>query len=149
MRQKERILCVEDNHDTCELIMIALGLSGFQVTPAYLASEGLRLAEADSFALYVIDGRLPDASGIDLCAKIHRLNSQRPIIFCSALPEKFTLPMAEAAGAKFYLSKPFNIQQLVDTVSELLANRNAERKSAQPSTPPCFTFASQRRRSRG
>ena len=123
IRDKGRILCVEDNRDTVELIRIALGLSGFQVTPAYLASEGLRLAERDGFALYVIDGRLPDASGIDLWAQIRRLDPHHPIIFCSALPEEFTLPEAKAAGAQVYLSKPLSIQHLISTVSHLLANR--------------------------
>jgi DNA-binding response OmpR family regulator len=121
LRTRRRILCVEDNRDTSELIEIALGLSGFQVIPAYRAGEALRLAERDQFALYVIDGKLPDASGIELCAQIRRLDSQNPIIFCSALPEKFTQEMAQAAGAQVYFPKPFSIQRLVSTVSDLVA----------------------------
>src|SRR6201999_2670568 len=121
--QKERILCIEDNRDTSEMIMIALGLSGYQVTPAHLGSEGLQLAESGDFALYVIDGRLPDASGIDLCERIHQLHPKRPIIFTSALPHEFPLPKALAAGADVYLPKPLSIQRLVNTVSDLLTRR--------------------------
>ena len=121
VQPRKQILCVEDNIDTCELINIALGMSGFHVVSAHWASDGLRLAESGRFALYVIDGRLPDASGIELCAQIRRFDRQNPIIFCSASPESFTPEMAQDAGAQIYFSKPLSIQRLVNTVSSLLA----------------------------
>jgi DNA-binding response OmpR family regulator len=124
---RQRVLCVDDNRDTCELIKIALGFSGIQVVPAYRASDGLRLAEDDQFALYVIDGRLPDASGIELCEQIRRLDKQNPIVFCSAIPERFTQDMATMAGAQAYFSKPLSIQQLVSTVTDLLGSKTRPR----------------------
>jgi DNA-binding response OmpR family regulator len=66
---------------------------------------------------------LPDASGIDLCDQIHRLDPKRPIIFCSALPHEFTLPKVLAAGADVYLPKPLSIQRLISTVADLLTRR--------------------------
>lgn len=122
-RTKPRVLCVDDNQDTCEMIAIALGLSGVEVVLAHSAEEALRLALSDNFDLYLLDGRLPDGTGVDVCSNLRKSGSEAPIIFCSGYGEHFDKQKALSAGADLYLLKPISIENLIKIVPELISNK--------------------------
>lgn len=123
---KPRILCVDDNDDTCFILRALLEKAGYQVSTAGSLSDALGLAGRDSFDLYILDNRFTDGSGLDLCRRIHELAPQTPIIFYSGAMYESDMKEGFGAGAQAYVSKP-DIDQLLKTVGRCL--------SASESTP--------------
>lgn len=80
-KSKPRILFVDDHEDTRVLVIAWLGTLGYEVTAAHSVSEGLKLALNESFDLYLLDSRLADGDGKDLCEKIREINERTPIVF--------------------------------------------------------------------
>lgn len=114
------ILFVEDNLDTQEIVSMFLQIEGYQVTGAHTAAEALRLARSQAFDLYLLDNRLPDESGIDLCRQLRESDPHTPIIFYSAKAYETDKQQALAAGAQGYLTKPCNLLELEQMISAFL-----------------------------
>jgi DNA-binding response OmpR family regulator len=113
-----RILCVEDDRDTCEVLSFVM--TDFDFKAVHTVAEATRLIEDASFDLFVLDNWLPDGSGLELCAKIRASGNLSPIIFTSAIGQKADIDEAMSAGADRYLVKPYEPELLIDTVKELL-----------------------------
>jgi DNA-binding response OmpR family regulator len=118
----KRILCVEDDPDTCEFITIWFSRSGFEVVSAGTFAEGLRLAKEEHFDLYLIDHRLPDGEGAELIQKIRDFDEYTPIIVTSADVRASTKQKAFSSGAHAFLEKPNNPELLTATVKGLIGN---------------------------
>jgi DNA-binding response OmpR family regulator len=116
---KKRILCVEDDRDTCELL--SLLFSEYEVVFAASLREAFSLLESQHFDLYVLDNWLPDGSGIEVCRKIHELKPHVPIIFTSAVGQRSEIKKAKDAGAREYLVKPYEPEKLQKVVKDLIA----------------------------
>lgn len=82
MNVRPRLLCVDDQVDTCALV--ASTLPDWDVVAAYTAWEGLRLAAAESFSMILLDYYLPDESGFETCAKIRAFDVDTPIVIFTA-----------------------------------------------------------------
>ena len=119
MQPLNRILCVDDHADTCEMLAQLLKLAGYESDSAATAQEALDLARADGFALYVIDHRLPDGDGIELCREVRALHPRTPIVIYSADAYPAQHQEAIAAGANAYIDKP-NIDELIAAVNDCL-----------------------------
>ena len=78
MRRKKRVLCVDDNTDTCALVTETL--KGWKVAAEHTIDEGLRRATAERFDLILLDYHLPDGNGLDLCRQIRSFDVGTPII---------------------------------------------------------------------
>ena len=72
---QRQILFVDDNHDTCEMMMLWFNPANYFVTAARTMAEGWKLAQSRSFDLCLLDSTLPDGSGYELCQLI-----------CAAIP---------------------------------------------------------------
>lgn len=116
------ILFVEDNADTREMVCLILQDDGYKVTCAETMYEALQLINQEKFNLYLLDERLPDGSGVELCERIREFDTETPIVFYSANAYKDEIKKALDAGAQEYLVKPVNIVQLEETVDKLLDN---------------------------
>lgn len=80
----KRILCVEDNEDTCFILETLLSRQDFEVVSAPDAEEALRLIEKEKFNLYIVDTALPAMSGLDFCKEVRKVDPETPILFASA-----------------------------------------------------------------
>ena len=80
-KSKPRILFVDDHEDTRFLVVTWLGTLGYEVTATHSVKEGLELAMSESFDLYLLDSRLADGDGKDLCEKIRAFDELTPIVF--------------------------------------------------------------------
>ncbi|MDT5063440.1 MAG: two-component system, OmpR family, response regulator [Acidobacteriota bacterium] len=118
---KCRILYVDDHEDTSYMLTHLLGQSDYEVVTAGSMSEALDLIKSQKFDLYVLDKRLPDGSGLDLCRKLNKATPDVPVIFYTG--DAYALHREEGlcAGAEAYVAKP-NIDELVATVNECLAD---------------------------
>jgi DNA-binding response OmpR family regulator len=135
---KKRILCVEDDRDTCELLNILL--AEYTVVFAHSLQESLSLLENQSFDLYLLDNWLPDGSGIEICRKIREQWPEVPIIFTSAVGQKSEIKKAMNAGAGKYMLKPCEPQELYKVVKELLEAKNKNSLSETLDITPRHVF---------
>lgn len=119
---KCRILVVDDHEDTAEMLKLLLSESGHIVHAARSIDEATRIAKLHDFDLYVLDKRLPDGTGVELCAKLLNLSPGVPCIFYSGDAYEVHRMEAMAAGADAYVSKP-DVDALIETVQRLLSER--------------------------
>lgn len=119
---KCRVLCVDDHHDTSEMLQLLLSEEDYEVHTAATIEEACNLAAAREFDLYVLDKRLPDGTGLELCNKLNLLTPGIPCIFYSGDAYEIHRLEAMAAGAAAYVAKP-NIEALITAVHDLLAER--------------------------
>lgn len=117
---QKRVLCVEDDADTCAMISSLLGLINCQVTSAGTAAEAREQIKVDNFDLYILDNWLPGASGVELCLEIREHDSTTPIMFYSGAGYESDREEALNAGAQAYLVKPSDIASLLEIAGRLL-----------------------------
>ena len=117
-----RILCIDDHKDSAEMLQLLLSHEDYEVSIATSISEALRLATSEIFDLFVLDRRLPDGSGVELCRQLHVVSPGVPCIFYSGDAYELHRQQALDAGAQGYVSKP-NIEALIDAVVKLLAGK--------------------------
>src|SRR5438128_10241676 len=96
---RQRILCVEDNVDSCELLSIILGNAGYEFAAAHTASEALNKVLTGGFDLILLDNHLPDGSGLGLCKQIREFNSYTPICFYTSDAVAKPIEAAMTAGS--------------------------------------------------
>jgi DNA-binding response OmpR family regulator len=113
---------VDDHEDTAEMLKLLLSESDYEVHAARSMDEAMRIAKLHDFDLYVLDKRLPDGSGIELCAKLNDLSPGVPCIFYSGDTYEVHRLEALAAGADAYVAKP-EVEVLIETVHKLLSER--------------------------
>ena len=125
--QKQNILVVEDNENTRRLLETILRSAGYEVTPAPDAEEGLRILHGDAQVdLVLLDLFLPGADGIQFLRSRAEMEADRqpPVIVVSATEDMDTLrPQLRELGAKMALRKPFDVQELLNGVSQHATKR--------------------------
>ncbi len=122
---KCRILCVDDHEDSSEMLKLVLSESDYEIHTARNMEEALNLARIHEFDLYVLDKRLPDGSGLELCQQLGQLTPGVPCIFYSGDAYEIHRQEAMAAGARAYIPKP-DVEELINTVHQLLSQRECE-----------------------
>src|SRR5688572_10593614 len=121
---KTRILCVEDNRDSREMIATLLREANqdYDVTAVETAAEALALDGKGQFDLYILDIWLPGMDGVDLCRRLRDRGVTKPIMFFSAMGvQSKDKDYVLAAGADEFLVKSVDLDRFTDTVEELLA----------------------------
>ena len=119
-----RILCVEDDPDTCELLTLTLHHHGFEAVCVPEVAAALSLMSKEKFRLYILDGQLPGVSGLSLCQEIRSADWVTPIVIFSGHVRESDQKAGMSAGADAYLLKP-DMSELVPTVKRLLGNSHA------------------------
>jgi CheY-like chemotaxis protein len=100
-----RILFVDDHDDTRFMIKEWLSQFNYEVATAESMADGLRLAKVEAFDLYILDSKLPDGRGAELCIKIREFDRTTPIIFYSGeAPEQLRSELKDSAQE--YVIKP-------------------------------------------
>jgi DNA-binding response OmpR family regulator len=114
-----RILVVEDDSGIAKLLYDNLAFDGFDVQLAHTANEALRQCQGFAPDLVLLDIRLPDGSGFDLC-EVLRQGGRRPVIFVSARGQRADKMRGFEMGADDYVTKPFDIEELVARINAVL-----------------------------
>ena len=114
----KRVLCVEDDHDTCDVLHFVM--SDYEFQAVHNIGAAVDLIADRPFDIYVLDNWLPDGSGIELCKHIRNLDATTPIVFTSAIGQRKDIDLAMEAGANRYLVKPYEPDALLSAVKELL-----------------------------
>lgn len=119
-----KILIIEDDQRVAELIQRGLYEHGFTPTVAYDGISGKKLALNNQYDLIITDIILPKLDGLDLCREIRQVKPDLPIIMLTALGTTDDKVEGFDAGADDYLTKPFEMRELLVRIRALLKRSN-------------------------
>jgi DNA-binding response OmpR family regulator len=125
-----RILIVDDDRKTAELIRLYLERDGYQALLAHDGRQALELARQKRPDLVVLDLMLPTVDGLDIC-RILRAESRTPIIMLTARTTEDDKLLGLDLGADDYMTKPFSPRELLARVRAVL-RRAGEAREAGP-----------------
>lgn len=138
MENKFSILLVEDEENLQEALKLNLELEGYSVTGVYDGAEALKTVQQEYFNLIILDVMLPEIDGITVCETIRLHNQDIPILILSAKNSSADRILGLKKGADDYLTKPFNLEELLLRVNKLI--RKSERISAKQPLPEVYEF---------
>ena len=123
MGDRPRMMVVEDDRDTAEMLVAYFEAQGYAVTPVAWGQDAIREAqEGTTPDLILLDIRLPDMDGFEICKHLrsHRRTQYIPIIFLTEKRERSDRLSGLELGAVDYITKPFDIQDLRLRVRNIL-----------------------------
>ena len=115
-----RLLLIEDERPIALFVRQGLEEEGYEVAWAETGTEGERRAGAEPFDAVLLDVRLPDASGVDVCRALRRRDAALPVLMLTALDAVADRVAGLRAGADDYLAKPFAFDELLARLEALL-----------------------------
>ncbi|MEC8693095.1 MAG: response regulator transcription factor [Bacteroidota bacterium] len=125
MTKTYRILLVEDEADLAELIRINLELEGYKVALASHGAIAIQKLKSESFDLVVMDIMMPSMDGITATQHIRLTNNDIPIMILSASNSSKDRINGLKAGADDYMSKPFELEELILRIQKLIRRTQA------------------------
>ena len=136
--KKFSILLVEDEENLQEALKLNLELEGYEITGAYDGAEALQAVQKEYFNLIILDVMLPEIDGITVCETIRLSNPDIPILILSAKNSSADRVLGLKKGADDYLTKPFNLEELLIRVNNLI--KKSERLSSKEPIPDVYDF---------
>jgi CheY-like chemotaxis protein len=118
-----QILHVDDDPDIRLMMSACLKEFGYVVATAATNAEALELAKRIKFDLFILDVRLPDGNGIELCQKVNQLQPDSPVVYYSAYASNEEQKAALSVAGDAYLKKPVSVRVLEQTIAELLEGK--------------------------
>ena len=115
----ERILVVEDEASLREGLLEALAGAGYEARGAKDGRQAEELLARESWALCILDIKLPDMSGFELCRRL-RESSSLPVLFLTAFSDEANTVKGLELGGDDYVAKPFRLKELLSRVRALL-----------------------------
>jgi two-component system, OmpR family, alkaline phosphatase synthesis response regulator PhoP len=129
--RKTSILLVEDEENLHEALKLNLELEGFDVTSAFDGASALNAVQGEYFDLIILDVMLPEMDGIHVTETIRISNNEVPILILSAKNSSADRVLGLKKGADDYLTKPFNLEELLLRVNKLInKNKKLQDKSS-------------------
>ncbi|HLU67100.1 MAG TPA: sigma-54 dependent transcriptional regulator [Kofleriaceae bacterium] len=126
-----RLLVVEDDEAMRELLVEELSEAGFVVTPAENGRAGVERVRAEPFDLVITDLRMPEVDGFDLIRDVRAMPNAPHIVMITAFGSIETAIRAVKLGAYDYITKPFEIEELVLVADKALEERSLRRQVAR------------------
>ena len=138
MNDKPSILLVEDEENLHEALKLNLELEGYSITSAYDGAAALKAVQDEYFDLIIMNVMLPELDGINVTQNIRLTNNEVPILMLSAKNNSEDRVLGLKKGADDYLTKPFNLEELLLRVQKLInKNKKLQDKS---SVGDAYTF---------
>lgn len=133
--KKSSILLVEDEENLHEALKLNLELEGYEVTSAYDGAAALKAVQSEYFDMIILDVMLPEMDGINVAETIRLNNNEVPILILSAKNSSADRVLGLKKGADDYLTKPFNLEELLLRVQKLIEkNKKLQDKTTIGST---------------
>jgi DNA-binding response OmpR family regulator len=122
MKEKLRILVVEDEEQVADLIAVLFARLDWDVQIAVTGQKGLELATEEKFDLITLDVGLPDISGVELCRELRQrhISYRTPIVFVSAHGGAEIKRQAFEFDAVDFIQKPFRTEDFLARISAAL-----------------------------
>jgi CheY-like chemotaxis protein len=116
---KARILFADDHDDIRFMVITLLGAYDYEVVTADCMGSALELAHSAAFDVYLLDNRLPDGTGSELCQRLREFDRDTPIVFFSGDAYESDRQRAFNSGAQEYVEKP-NLSALKTAIARVL-----------------------------
>ena len=122
MGEKKRILIVDDERDIVKALTIRLSRAGSEVVTAFDGAQGIFMALKEKPDLIILDIRMPAGNGFSVAEKLKESADTVavPVIFLTGSPERNSEEKAMALGARFYVKKPYDPEELLDAIQRAL-----------------------------
>src|SRR5436309_11086548 len=134
---KRRILLADDSVTIQKVIELTFMDEDFEVRAVSNGDEALALLPEASPDFVIADVHMPGANGYEVCRRSKQLRAEVPVLLLVGTFEPFDENEARSAGADSFLKKPFDSQELLQRVQELLAaTPQAPQAAAAPAAPP-------------
>ena len=119
----ERVLVVDDEAFFLEVVEESLRLLGYQVSASQSSITTLEMFKSNpaGYDLLITDQSMPEMTGVQLAEEVRKINHAIPIILCTGYSETVTKKSADYYGITRFLMKPVNIQDMAETVHEVLS----------------------------
>jgi two-component system, OmpR family, alkaline phosphatase synthesis response regulator PhoP len=119
----KKILVVDDEPDLVETVRYPLEMEGYQVLVAYNGEDGLNQARKDGPDLIILDLMLPKLDGYKVCRllKFDERYKHIPILMLTAKTQEKDKLLGKETGADEYMTKPFDIDKLLEKVKSYLS----------------------------
>ncbi|MEZ5426615.1 MAG: response regulator transcription factor [Pyrinomonadaceae bacterium] len=134
-----KILLVEDEEGLILTLTDRLQNEGFEVKTATDGEKGLALALEEKFDLIVLDVMLPKKNGFDVCRDLRQKSIETPVLMLTAKGETIDKVLGLKLGADDYLTKPFEVMELLARIEALLRRSAGNARAASPDS---FRFGS-------
>ena len=124
MSDKTRILLVDDEPDLVQLVSLRLVTAGYEVAVAYDGQQALDRVKESKPDLIILDLMLPKMDGYKVCRllKFDERYQKVPILIFTARAQAEDIKLAMDCGADAYLTKPFDLGELMHIVAMLLGD---------------------------
>lgn len=113
-------MLVEDEENMHEALKLNLEMEGYTVTSAYTGTEGLKAVQNEYFDIIIMDIMLPEIDGITVTENIRLQHNDVPVLILSARNTGSDRVLGLKKGADDYLTKPFNLEELLLRVEKLV-----------------------------
>jgi len=122
MGEKKKILIVDDERDIVKALTIRLSRAGYEVVTAFDGAQGIFMALKEKPDLIILDIRMPAGNGFSVAEKLKESADTVavPVIFLTGSPERNSEEKAMALGARFYVKKPYDPEELLDAIQRAL-----------------------------
>ncbi|MBI2608998.1 MAG: response regulator transcription factor [Deltaproteobacteria bacterium] len=130
---KNHILIIEDEKDINDLLVYHLNKENFEVTQALNAEEGLKKITQKLPDLVILDLMLPQMSGLELCEELKTQENTKnmAVVMLTAKSETADIVYGLELGADDYITKPFDIREVVARLKAVLRRAFHKRKSEE------------------
>ena len=125
------ILVIEDDPAVAQGLQEGLSRAGFEVIWKSSGAEGVRFAQQGAVHLILLDVRLPDSSGFDFCRQLRQKGLHAPIIILTAQQEALDKVLGLEMGADDYVTKPFDLRELISRIRAQLRRAYGEFSSLE------------------
>lgn len=125
-----RVLCVDDDEDSRVMLTTLLRLALIEAKAVGTAAQALSSIQAEHFDLYLLDSRLPDVDGFELCRRMRDFDPDTPILFFSGAAYEADKKKGIEAGANAYVIKP-DLDGLVGSIKQFVAQPVPETPAAK------------------
>jgi DNA-binding response OmpR family regulator len=141
---RPRVLCVDDDEDSRVMLTTLLRLALIEAKAVGTAAQALSSIQAERFDLYLLDSRLPDLDGFELCRRIRDFDPQTPILFFSGAAYEADKKRGIEAGADAYVIKP-DVDGLLGSITQFVSHAENAPANILPfrrkmSFSPAITF---------
>jgi two-component system OmpR family response regulator len=119
-----RVLYVDDDEDSRDMLSTLLGFSRIEAKAVATAAQALSLIQAERFDLYLLDSRLPDLDGFELCRRMRDFDPHTPILFFSGAGYEADKKRGIRAGANAYVTKP-DLAGLLGSITQFVSRAAA------------------------
>jgi len=121
--KKKRILHVDDEPDTLEVVKTILEKEGYEVDSVLSGKDALKKVELDNYGLLLLDIMMPDMSGWDLFTRISEIKKEYKVVFLTVLAiSESRLNQLKDHGVIDYIMKPFDRDELVAKVNKIMSS---------------------------